>query len=476
MGAITWGNGTTAITGTISASNSLIGSNTGDNISDNFATALSNGNYIVRSSQWKNGTIAGAGAVTYGDGTAAITGFINSCNSITGSVAGQGSTLGPVYNPVYGYLLVSKSAENVYVIYRPAGHGTAANGDQATASVGSSATTFGATNCTTIATVRPSGTSPVSGSVTAKAYVQSSTPAYNGQTYIRRYFDIAPAANANTATARITLYYSQADFDDYNANNGTAPDVPTGPADAAGIANLRITQQHGTSASGAPGSYTGWTGSGPANVAIDPADADIVWNNSESRWEVSFQVTGFSGFFAYGANNLTPLPVSLLTFNATAANNANKLDWSTATETAGSNFTVERSVDGSSFGAISDAINGKGNGSTYIFYDESPVNPASYYRLQMTDGAGKQAFSHVAVVRRTGAVDVDIRLSPVPAHNYVTISTDAAGLNATLSDMQGRTLMAFAINSGARVNISSLAAGVYVLRLSNGFSARITKE
>lgn len=90
-GAITWVNGTTGLTGTISSSNSLIGSSKNDwvgncdsNYRKNGAFELANGNYIIQSPTWNNGAITNAGAITWASGTAPITGTINSSNSLVG--------------------------------------------------------------------------------------------------------------------------------------------------------------------------------------------------------------------------------------------------------------------------------------------------------------------------------------------------------------------------------------------------------
>lgn len=84
-GAVTWGNGTTGITGAVSSSNSLVGSQTNDEVGWGNATALSNGNYVVTSNQWANGAVTLAGAVTWGDGATGITGAVSSGNSLVGS-------------------------------------------------------------------------------------------------------------------------------------------------------------------------------------------------------------------------------------------------------------------------------------------------------------------------------------------------------------------------------------------------------
>ncbi len=64
-GAVTWGSGIAGVSGVISPSNSLVGSQTGDFVGNDGVTALTNGNYLVRSSPWDNGLVADAGAVTW---------------------------------------------------------------------------------------------------------------------------------------------------------------------------------------------------------------------------------------------------------------------------------------------------------------------------------------------------------------------------------------------------------------------------
>jgi Repeat of unknown function (DUF5650)/MBG domain (YGX type)/Bacterial Ig domain len=85
VGAVTWGNGTTGITGPVSASNSLVGSALGDFVGFGGVVALSNGNYVVSSFGWTNGSAESAGAVTWGNGATGITGPVTTANSLVGS-------------------------------------------------------------------------------------------------------------------------------------------------------------------------------------------------------------------------------------------------------------------------------------------------------------------------------------------------------------------------------------------------------
>jgi hypothetical protein len=127
LGAVTWGSGTAGVKGTISASNSLVGSTAGDNVGftgssgggDVSVYPLPNGNYLVFSHFWDNkisGTVTNAGALTLGDSNGGTVGPITGCNSIVGSVANQGTTLSFAYNPAANNLLGGLPAEKKVVV------------------------------------------------------------------------------------------------------------------------------------------------------------------------------------------------------------------------------------------------------------------------------------------------------------------------------------------------------------------------
>lgn len=88
VGAVTWGSGTTGISGAVSASNSLVGSSAQDQVGYSMTggvVVLTNGHYVVRSETWDNGSIVNAGAVTWCDGLTGRTGVVSSGNSLVGS-------------------------------------------------------------------------------------------------------------------------------------------------------------------------------------------------------------------------------------------------------------------------------------------------------------------------------------------------------------------------------------------------------
>lgn len=86
-GAVTRCSSSTGCPASINASNSLVGVNPNDNVGGDGVSALPNGNYVVRSSQWDNGA-ADVGALTWCS-AAGCTGSVSTVNSRYGSTAGD---------------------------------------------------------------------------------------------------------------------------------------------------------------------------------------------------------------------------------------------------------------------------------------------------------------------------------------------------------------------------------------------------
>lgn len=114
FGAATWCDGSGATSGTVSAGNSLFGTTANDNVGSNGVTALSNGNYVVGSSSWNNGAAAGgAGAATWGNGNGGISGAVSSSNSLLGTASGDSVGSGGVAALNNGnYLVISPDWSN----------------------------------------------------------------------------------------------------------------------------------------------------------------------------------------------------------------------------------------------------------------------------------------------------------------------------------------------------------------------------
>jgi hypothetical protein len=85
VGAVTWGDGNSGVSGVVSGKNSLVGSTVSDRVGNGGITVLTNGNYVVSNLDWHNGSTMLAGAVTWGDGNAGVTGAVSANNSLVGT-------------------------------------------------------------------------------------------------------------------------------------------------------------------------------------------------------------------------------------------------------------------------------------------------------------------------------------------------------------------------------------------------------
>ncbi|MCH5717729.1 hypothetical protein [Niabella hibiscisoli] len=164
-----------------------------------------------------------------------------------------------------------------------------------------------------IATVQANGGNPVRGNVLAEVWAGDPVPGA-----VSRRYQITPEHNAATSSARITLYYLQYEFNEYNQQVSLANRLPSSPTDGAGKANFRFIKHSGDLANPGP------------TVVIDPNDNDIVWNAVNEYWEISFDVTSFSTFMAMDAASAAgALPVTFGTIEAFLKNGLLTVNWTT---------------------------------------------------------------------------------------------------------------------------------------------------
>ncbi|MGZ3888758.1 MAG: WD40/YVTN/BNR-like repeat-containing protein [Flavisolibacter sp.] len=313
---------------------------------------------------------------------------------------------------------------------------------------------YGSNSCNNyIAKLSPSGASPVSGNVTAKVWIESTQPSG----FVKRHYEITPATSASTATGKVTLYFTQQDFTDFNAVSSVK--LPIDGTDAANNkSHLLIEKRSGTSnnGTGLPGSYTS------SVITIDPADANIVWNNAASRWEVTIDVTGFSGFFAKTSTSL--LPVKLVRFSATKKGSTNLLQWTTATEINSDHFEVA-SGDGRVFAPIGSVKAGgnTANQTQYSFEDRLPGASHNFYRLKMVDQDGRFEYSDIVSVSNDNIPSITVY--PVPAGNTLYLSGANNGASYRIENNSGQQVQTGKLANNGSLAIGSLAPGLFILSI-----------
>ncbi|WP_118976957.1 T9SS type A sorting domain-containing protein [Taibaiella koreensis] len=314
--------------------------------------------------------------------------------------------------------------------------------------------------------IQSGGTYTLGGIVTTKVWIETGQPSR----YVKRHYEITPQTNAAAATARVTLYFKQQEFTDFNAVN--AVQLPTGPSDATGIANIKIEKKAGSSnnGSGLPDSYTG------ASQTLSGAALAVSWNTAAARWEISFDVTGFSGFFLKTQSAV--LPLRLLTFTGKQDLACNVLQWRTANEVNTREFEIQKSIDARQFYPIG-ATPAAGSGNSFYEYRDCPASSGkAYYRLKMIDQDGQ--FTYSTVVTIDGKQDISAELYPNPANGYLLIAANDASLigsEVKVTDPTGRLLMRATLNTlPYRLSLEQLPAGLYYLQLASGKTLRFVKQ
>lgn len=287
------------------------------------------------------------------------------------------------------------------------------------------------------------------------------------QPYLKFSYHISQE-NGSTAlppgnSLQVTVYFTQATFDDYNLNNGGDPDMPTGPADAIGIGNVRIWQYHGNVNPGCanmqdilPSCYD------MGSEVIIPNPNQVIWNPGQLRWEVTFTVSSFSGFYITTKLN-DPLPLTLISFDAIKKDDGVQLNWTTYQEINTSHFIVQRSSDGSIFTGIGRiAAKSTGGSNNYSITDANALIGVNYYRLQMIDKDGKITIS--PVIKIIFNPKNELRLVPNPATNFITLSGIENKGTIQIFAMDGKLVKQLpATANSVRIDISILSKGLYMM-------------
>lgn len=168
-----------------------------------------------------------------------------------------------------------------------------------------------------------------------------------------------------------------------------------------------------------------------------------------------------------------PLPVELLSFQATQAGSAVHVTWSTATERNSSHFIVQRSIDAIEWENVG-MVEGAGNSTTarvYRLIDEQPLPRLSYYRLEQVDYDGAIEHSGIVPISFAG-VGPTLRIFPNPADIEAQVFIEAIDGPAVLSliDASGRKVAERQISSGNTqiLEVGYLPSGAYMVVLVSG--------
>jgi trimeric autotransporter adhesin len=281
----------------------------------------------------------------------------------------------------------------------------------------------------------------------------------SGVRYLDRNITITPTVTSFGIPVKVRLYISKAELDALIAEPLSG---------VSSISNLKVLKNND-----------------PCGAAIVNAAALLSPTNTlltdlqqgPNGYVLQVDVSGFSSFY-FAASSGT-LPLNLLTFKGKLqGNNTTLLEWETSSEVNTAFFTVERSIDGSTFNSIGD-VTARGNGTTktkYPFTDNTISSLASaviYYRLKMVDRDGSFKYSGIVSIALADITD-RISVFPNPVHSTVTVSIAAIHdekVKWQVIDNTGRVVLQSNLNllRGANmttIDLAQLSTGSYYLRVS----------
>ncbi len=414
-------------------------------------------------------------------GQASATPTINWFTAATGgSSFGSGSPFNPV--GVAGSGLANSSNSGTFTFYAEANNGcvspsrtpvnliitnsTSTDGLAAvnagtqvckTAAVNTSGTQYFDNNCNLIATVIPTGATPVTGNIKTCVVIESGVliddPTDN-HPYVQRHYDIEPTTNAANATAVVKLYFLQSEFDAYNnyviANGNLYPLLPTLTIDNG---NARITQFHGVGT--LPINYL------PRNIAFSVPI--LTWDATNNWWEVSVPVLGFSGFYLHTGSQSLLAVTNSIAINATNTGATNTIYWSMPTQTGIAKYEVQKSNDGANFTTFE--IVNTTNTTNYTAIDNQPNATKQWYRIKAIYSNNSIQYSPNVTLKRNNTTFeiVDIRPNPTKDLMYFKAIGNNGNIVVNITDAQGKIIEIKNYNQSQQyqLNMSTYSNGMY---------------
>ncbi|WP_205511234.1 S8 family peptidase [Longitalea arenae] len=309
-------------------------------------------------------------------------------------------------------------------------------------------------SCRLIAQLTPAGANPVSGTVTANVWIESRVPQDCGIPFVARHYQLLPATNAASATGRVTLFFTQAEFTAFNNDFLSFLNLPAHPTDAAGKANVRIAYYEGSSSngSGLPCSYSGDA------ALIDPEDSDIVWNATASRWEITFDASGFGGFIVQTNRKGTPLLVE--NFSGHPQGRANVLSWIFRCLRKWAIFDIEQSHNGINFSSIGKPKGWDACSFLFDFKHEQPDNGKNYYRIKVTDS--DSVYYSNTILLETGKLQTALYPNVIKQGGNIQVVCSENGGVLRINDAMGRLVFSRVLAAGnQRIILPGSLSGMY---------------
>ena len=445
-------------------------------------------NANAQSGEGYYGPTTNSGTASHGVGTADNAFFIASTGSYDGVSFGPSTDFfgGPAFvagtqeiagsvAPSFSTLQISNGATSILNITNTAGIDVAValqlnNGITTTVNnvAGAIRLTAAATNTGTFST-----TSFVDGYVGKAGANSFLFPLGSGSTYSPTTF-----SNPNGTTLRYTL---------------GAPGMPTALSTTQGAINLATVSNKefypiSSLAPSASSITIPYGNFGPAGYVTDPSTLTIAgfngtsWVNLGSASNIinttaktvtialnQALTSSFTQITLGSTSAFNPLPVTLTSFNATAANCTASLKFKTSAEYNSKSYGIEHSTDGVNFTSIAIVpSNNNATGASYTYTDKNIAAGINYYRLKMIDIDEAFTYSNVISISSNCNGAGTLTVWPNPAKDVIKVAGLTGKNTLIILDAQGKRMASiFNANPTQNINVSQFAGGTYFIQVNN---------
>ena len=190
--------------------------------------------------------------------------------------------------------------------------------------------------------------------------------------------------------------------------------------------------------------------------------------------------TANGAFFSKSTLPLTPLPITLIDFNAHAASHlVSQITWTTTNEFNNSHFVLETSLDRTNWIKIGE-VRGAGTSSQVHHYAFKHVDAklgVNFYRLTMVDFEGNTTQSEVKTVDFRSGLNPTVQIYPNPSQGIVNVHSENTGVTYTLTSFDGKLILGNDVKqSGLQsIDLNHLDNGIYLLNVKSFYQTQTYK-
>lgn len=164
----------------------------------------------------------------------------------------------------------------------------------------------------------------------------------------------------------------------------------------------------------------------------------------------------------------SPLPVTLISFDAVKVETTAKIEWSTSQEINSAYFDVMQSEDAKSWKTLA-RVNAYGDTKVkqvYSFTDQTPSSGVNYYRLKMVDNDGTFSYSRIKDLNFDGGLKLAVFPNPVSDFVKVLDIEKYAVNQISIIGVNGSVMYQTNTMPSDGISVKSFEAGYYFVRIT----------